>query len=859
MSRDFHRRYGKHRAELGRMHCLLICDTDEKYAAFLERPGVRDLAANMKSIVRLPNPVFPQVVDDHSGRPVVMDQHLLDVFGGKIKGWIQYKKATCGAVHSHRNCYLWGEIHCPNEWLMIIEDDVEINPNAVQKLLVLLEAAKIDPMVTNMIMLAGSPVPLHSSRQVQSSSVVHRFAKLLDVRTYPAHWQHKYIVPLHVGMGLKWYLVSPEGRRALLQMKVHFKSFERCVWKHIFDTFQIRQPKGHPHPHYMTSVLSAHPVLGECAEAFDEDYNGSGRKRADAGHEERGYILIEPHREWNIAERLNTLCICLVYAKVMNLKIVMLWEKTARVPISFEDLTAIPQAAKDECVYIHAISDRRDSDLNYYRAWGDKRLHVTQPMFFMPSWDLLQRTIRNDPDLMDKDVELIRSPRPYLRIKQRWTQKMHEDLLGSGMPARHEWPAHLYVLSVPDTTDTHTFFNNGKEFDRLAAWFGATKGQSYLQIARTALGEDLTELLERHPSTRIIVLYMDRKNMCSFWQSFVDDFKKDYPDNFVTPTFLTEDKVPTQTWFDERYPNEDFEQWGISLAKCLGILTKAPRDKVLFPIMTWATMLNHTMSEDGELGTADVYEEIYIGEKGKRHAVLKHGPACQPVAVIKHTPCLEKICRDNSKNSWGEWNMLYYMYDLNTMVLNSITTYLDTPLSAIESMVPREAVQAFHHIPEEDVEGAEFEIRKALERGRRNRVELIVDDINDLVESIVTVRLARDKYLDIQTRSNMLWDWQQTFLMLVINTLRQTRSEPPLWVDNEGVIHMADNFDGDWMSLCKGHPPKEPSRRGSPSPSIESSMTRKSSKRPAPPPLPPPPRKKVCLKKPRVKEEDEKP
>ena len=857
MSSDFHRRYGKHRAELGRMHCLLICESDEKYAAFMERPGVKELAQNMKGIQRLPNPVFPQMVDDHSGRPVIVDQHLLDIFDGKVKGWIQYKKASCGAVHSHRNCFLWGEIHCPNEWLMIIEEDVEINSNAVEKLLVLLEAAKQHPMVTNMIMLAGSPVPLHSGRQVDSSSMVHRFAKLLDVRTYPAHWQHKYIVPLHVGMGLKWYLVSPEGRRALLRMKVHFQSFERCVWKHLFDTFQHRQSKGYPHPKYMTSVLSAHPVLGVCAEVFDEDYNGSGRKRADAGHEERGYILIDPQYDWNMAQRLSTLCICLVYAKAMNLKIVMLWEKTARVPISFEDLTAIPQTAKDECVYIHAISDHRESDLNYYRAWGDKRLTVTQPMLFMPAWELLRKSIDSEEDLIDK-VELIKSPRPYLRIKQRWAQKLHEDLLGSGMPARQEWPQHLYVLSVPDRTDTDTFFMNGKGHAGLTAWFGATEEQSYLQMARTALGEDMTELLQRRPTTRIIVLYMDRRNMCPFWQSFVNYFKEHYPDNFVTPAFLTADKVPKQTWFDDRQPNEAFDEWGISLAKSLALLAKAPRHKMLYPMMTWAIMWNHTMSDDSELSIADVFNAYYISKKGQHEKVLMHGPLCQPNTVVKRTPCLAKIGRDESKTNWKEWNMLCYMYYMTRMVLNSIRTYLDTPLSAVEHMVPREAVQAFDLIPEEDIEGAEFEIRKAIERGAGKFGKVLVDDVNDLVESIVTVKVARDKYLDVQNRNNVHWDWQQTFIMLVINTLRSTRSELPLWIDKKGVIRMADDFDGDWVSLCKGEPPKAPSRRRSSTPSSQSSMSRRSSTHPPPSPSPaPPPRKKVCLKKPPIKVEHE--
>ena len=89
-----------------------------------------------------------------------------------------------------------------------------------------------------MAMLAGSEAPRMVSLQRGNSTSIHNCERLLDVRTYPAHWvDNTFVVPYHVGMGLKWYLISPEGRKALLKMRIPNRSFERCVWRRLFDTF----------------------------------------------------------------------------------------------------------------------------------------------------------------------------------------------------------------------------------------------------------------------------------------------------------------------------------------------------------------------------------------------------------------------------------------------------------------------------------------------------------------------------------------------------------------------------------------------------------------------------------------------
>ena len=111
---------------------------------------------------------------------------------------------------------------------------------------------------------------------------MHNCERLLDVRTYPAHWvDNTFVVPFHVGMGLKWYLISPEGRKALLKMRIPNRSFERCVWRRIFDTFQG------PVCNVRRDVRVRGPELGGC----------------------------------------------------------LVWEKTERVPISYEDLCGVHEHA----------------------------------------------------------------------------------------------------------------------------------------------------------------------------------------------------------------------------------------------------------------------------------------------------------------------------------------------------------------------------------------------------------------------------------------------------------------------------------------------------------------------------------
>ena len=103
---------------------------------------------------------------------------------------------------------------------MVVEDDIEPREACVDRLLVVLHAIAKNPKVTQMAMLAGSEAPRMVSLQRGNSTSIHNCERLLDVRTYPAHWvDNTFVVPFHVGMGLKWYLISPEGRKALLKMR----------------------------------------------------------------------------------------------------------------------------------------------------------------------------------------------------------------------------------------------------------------------------------------------------------------------------------------------------------------------------------------------------------------------------------------------------------------------------------------------------------------------------------------------------------------------------------------------------------------------------------------------------------------
>ena len=797
--------YGPLRDELAKISCVMICKNDAAFDKWMEQETVQTLQESMAQIIRLPNPCFPKVAVQRGGREVVADQALLDVFEGKTKNYMQYKPASCGAIQSHRNALRWGETNCPNDWMMIIEDDINPRENATEKILVALAAAKKFPE-TQMIMLAGSDSPKMISQLKQNSKVIHGAMKWLELRTYPAHYAGDNIVPLHVGMGLKWYLISPLGRQAVLKMRVPFRSFERCVWRTIFDTFQYTQKKKWYDPKYMTSVIAADPVLAVSEVQVDADFDGSGVKRADAGHSDKPYILIAPWEHWTIFQRLNTLAACIMFAKVLSVRIVMVWEKTTAVPIAFEELAGVSLDAKKDGIHIQVLADYHDSSFSYYNTHGDMRLKVEQPLLSIPMWQWLQYNIEKNEKLSGK-VDLDDSPGKYLEIKKDWLETMWTDLPGSQLEEHLEWPADLFLLMLPDSTDLETFAE-GQGTAGMRRWFGDDSGKTpFVERAAKAVVALLDKILNDNPCARIIPLYLEAKPPPELWNQIVWHLYKRAPKAIVLPTWLHGSFSAKNQKYDPRKPDSAMEEKGRCLARAVGLLQKVPPDQMIYPIMQWTVMLNHVLKHEN--WTLDIIWRMYYqGLDNKDQKVRRNGPACQSAKVIADTGILRGLTNDMStKNRKGYANMTYMRWIVES-VEKRIEEKRASPARVAEGILPHNVCVILSQIPTRICSSAEYNVRRFVESQWAEKPDVYEDEIMTVLKELKPVTRAHRMYTDIAVQSHVPWSFEKAFLMVVVNSVHENKRFDPLYIDDATkTVRVATDFTGDFQRLMEAGPP----------------------------------------------------
>ena len=802
---SFDKDYGPFRDELAKISCVMICKSDEIFDKWMEQETVRTLQESMAQIIRLPNPCFPKVAQQRGGRVVVADQALLDVFEGKAREYMQYKPASCGAIQSHRNAYWWGETNCPNEWMMIIEDDINPRENATEKILVALAAAKKFPE-TQMIMLAGSDAPNMISSFQQNSTVIHGAMKWLELRTYPAHNAGTNIVPLHVGMGLKWYMVSPLGRQALLKMRVPFRSFERCVWRTIFDTFQYTEKKKWYDPKYMTSVIAADPVLAVSEVQVEEDFDGSGVKRSDAGHSDKPYILIAPWEHWTIFQRLNTLAACIMFAKVLSVRIVMVWEKTATVPIAFEELAGVSLAAKKDGIHIQVLADYHDSSYSHYNTHGDMRLKVEQPLLSIPMWQWLQYNIGKNEKLSGK-VQLDDNPGRYLEIKQTWLETMWTDLPGSGLEEHLEWPDDLFLLMLPDGTDLETFAE-GQGTVGMRRWFDdENKKTQFLERAARKVVDLLDAILNKNPYARIIPLYLEAKTPPELWNQIVWHLRKKASKAIVLPKWLQGTFTARNRKYDPRKPDYAMEEKGRCLAKVVGLLQKVPPNRLIYPIMQWTVMLNHVLEHEN-YALDIIWRTYYQDQDNNNQKVKRNGPACQSAELIADTGILRALTNDMStKNRKGYANMTYMRWIVEN-VEKRIEEKRASPSRVAEGILPHNVCVILSQIPDGACSHAEYNVRCFLESRWSARQAAYENEIMTVLQELKPVMRAHRMYTDIAVQSHVPWSFEKALLMVVVNSVRDNKHFDPLYIDDATkTVGVVTDFTGDFQRLMEAGPP----------------------------------------------------
>ena len=824
------------------MTCLLIAKDDADLDKWMRHSEVQELAKSLKQVVRLPNPVFPPKLKDHAGNTVVGDQNLLDIFTGRMVDEMKSKPASCGAIHSHRNCWLWAENHCPTEWIMIVEDDVIPRENCVDKILVVLHALKMQREATVMCMLAGSDAPGHVQNHTRNSTSVFHFHMLLDVRTYPSEWHHKFIVPIHVSMGLKWYILSPKARRVLLPMKVPFPSFERVVWKCLFDNFQ-RHPRGggNKDPKKMDCVLTASPVLAASPIDFQDAFHGSGVKRTDAGHEVRPHILIDPIGDWSICERLNTLTVCLCMANALGWGIVMIWEKTANVPISFENLAALDPAIAPGEMYVSILRDRRGGGYSQATTYGDVRLKIRQPLLFIPTWDRIDTMLRAHNQFTDS-MSWEWNPAYWLKIKSEWTDKLFSELPRSGMSHTQEWPDDLFILLLPTTRDMHAFTLNGRLDKGFDGYMGNDKDTKFLIKTCELLRAQIEQMIKDFGATRIILLHLDTKRPPALWEDLLKDMRRKFRDNFVEPDFMPADtSLIPRTKYDARYETEGWKHWGQALAKAVGLLSLAPETNILHPILSWSAMWNQiNQGPHGKSTIPEIIDSFYDKPPGSNHPTLKYGPAGQLTNEIRHNSYLRQLADEKERDRDGLWNILAYTRWVAREFVAAMVAFHASPFSAAHEFVDRRCLKAFDVVPLRDRETADFSLRCEMGKASQDKQLYHIDDAEFLADQLVNIRNASKKYTDEATQSGAKWSWTEAFVMVILNEMRWQNNKFPFMLDAKGHLAINRGFRGNWSKLfnvdvdfsnCRGQ--RSPSRASG---SARSTTTRRTERSPTPVP-----------------------
>ena len=88
----------------------------------------------------------------------------------------------------------------------------------------------------HMINSVSGNTPRFEELAKEKSDKVAEYHRLLQLRTCP-HRQHGAVArAIHVGLGLKWYAVSPTARKELLQMTFQHDAYELAIMSTLLNS-----------------------------------------------------------------------------------------------------------------------------------------------------------------------------------------------------------------------------------------------------------------------------------------------------------------------------------------------------------------------------------------------------------------------------------------------------------------------------------------------------------------------------------------------------------------------------------------------------------------------------------------------
>ena len=387
---------------LKEMTWIYIAKHDSTFEKWMKNEHVLAVAEDLKQVIKLPNPCFPETMrDSDSGLKVVRDVDLLDMFVGPSRDQHVFMPASVGSMHSHRRAWHYGN-HQGNKgaWLMVCEEDIEPTANARDKLRFIMQYILRNKGKHELVMLAGADGPMMNRKAKEHSETVTEAMRLVELRSLPMSKAGIHWVPKHVGLGVKWYLISPVAREFLLKVRYQFNSFERSLWAAIYKASGGPWDQSAKKPWERT--LYATPPLGSNERNFQDFFVGSGRNRTDAMHQVGPYIAVVLSRDWPLGQRLTTIAVGVMLAALCKLGVVISWLLAGNdcCDIHIDDLIdfkAFPEAT--DIAFFKVVREDHGSGFGVY--FGDKAqyqaLRLEQPIKLETAIETLVGRHSQDP------------------------------------------------------------------------------------------------------------------------------------------------------------------------------------------------------------------------------------------------------------------------------------------------------------------------------------------------------------------------------------------------------------------------------------------------------------------------------
>ena len=762
--------------ELRKVNWIYISNSEERFNQWRQDPVVHEIEQAIGQLQLLPNACFPETVQSaKSGQRMVRDVELLDVFRGDAWHTHKYMPASVGCMQSHRRAWFLGDEMSPTAWLMVCEDDIKPSANAVDKLLFTMQMVLENEGKHHLIMLAGGDGPMMSEKARTHSNVVYQSFRLVDLRSLPMTSSGGYQVPLHIGLGMKWYLISPLARKLLLQMTWKHASFERAIWSELYNS-DWPEIKSKAKSRANRTLFAKEP-LGTNARDYNDWFVGSGRNEGDAGHRAAPFMAVVMPGQSTLGERLQGLICGMIMADCASLGLALHWHEHCCEITSDELLDTSDLHAMTQIPFCRVIRDHGGSNFNYY--FGNQSLkwcEITSPMRIRDCLDML-RTYGRDMvnEIVSRGEPVWKGIRLQGWIIDKVEQDIPEKFLPKGVTTEaSDWPEVFWIGNNAAARLMCQSHEMSKKGSKSKACPLKPKGLWSPQSSETTALKEIQHFLEKNPETKVIILSDSRR----FWQKPMEQWNGvlQSPNVLVYGMEKASAKPEWRTKTDKWGPEAE----GIISAVSMAIFSKAPTFKKRIMGDSWLAECCLMMEMD-----SDELKEL----------LLKPTPS-PPSSGFDHTP----PWRSNNGHHKGPENG---WWKLNGPSLEAAFLERDESLTY-------ELKQVLNDLLPEDMAEFNKDLESRIRHAQKLRQSIRRCDIGQFVRMNATFKNNQDEYKRMLYKqqklpgNQQLWKYLPALLYNKLMRLRHQAGQD-LWVmKNELVVPFsAPNDCRTWPEIYK--------------------------------------------------------